>query len=365
MPKIRHLFPGGNTCFGFYSYYNYIVSPNVKRKIILKGGPGVGKSTFMRKMGEDFSSDGYDVEYHWCSSDNDSLDGVVIGDQELCILDGTAPHVVDPRFPGAVDEIINLGVYWNKKKLVKNRNVIVNLTQDIGRCFDRAYIRLKESRLAMEEWISYYHDAINEEAVNRNILALTLDFIPKNNTHAGSVRHLFAAAITPLGIVHRAESLLDSDLAVFAIKGSPGSGKTELFINIFNMINLHGINAEVYHNPADPDEIDLILLPTEKIALVNISSPLVDYETAISGRKIKRMLDFDALLSKEMIDTYAHNISSAQERYETAVRDAVSHIHNAKELHDELESYYTPAMDLDAIEQMRQELFLQLKEEFA
>ena len=65
----------------------------------------------MKKMGEAFSSHGLDMEYHWCSSDNQSLDGIVIG-QKICILDGTAPHVVYPPCPGAVDEILNLGYYW-------------------------------------------------------------------------------------------------------------------------------------------------------------------------------------------------------------------------------------------------------------
>lgn len=49
MGKSRHFFPGGNTCYGFYSFYQYLVKPTVKRKYILKGGPGVGKSNFMKK----------------------------------------------------------------------------------------------------------------------------------------------------------------------------------------------------------------------------------------------------------------------------------------------------------------------------
>ena len=49
-----------------------------------------------------------------CSSDNNSLDGIVIPKLKIAILDGTA-HVVDPVFPGVVDEIINLGQFWDEK----------------------------------------------------------------------------------------------------------------------------------------------------------------------------------------------------------------------------------------------------------
>jgi len=34
------------------------------------------------------------VEYHHCSSDGNSLDGVALPDQGIALLDGTAPHRV-------------------------------------------------------------------------------------------------------------------------------------------------------------------------------------------------------------------------------------------------------------------------------
>jgi len=78
MAKVRHMFPGGNTCHGFYSFYHYIVPPDARRKIVLKGGPGVGKSTFMKNLAQDFMEAGCDIEFCWCSSDNQSLDSIVL-----------------------------------------------------------------------------------------------------------------------------------------------------------------------------------------------------------------------------------------------------------------------------------------------
>lgn len=105
---IKHVFPGGNTTKGFYSYYQYILGQEEATRIIcLKGGPGVGKSTFMKTIGKKMVDSGYDIEFMHCSSDVNSLDGVVIPAIKIAILDGTAPHVVDPKNPGAVDEIIN------------------------------------------------------------------------------------------------------------------------------------------------------------------------------------------------------------------------------------------------------------------
>ena len=109
MPHIRHLYPGGNTSRGFYSYYDQVIRPEAATRIfILKGGPGVGKSTLMRRLGEEIAEH-RDVEFLHCSSDNDSLDGIVVPSAGVMMVDGTAPHIVDPVLPGAVDGIVNLG----------------------------------------------------------------------------------------------------------------------------------------------------------------------------------------------------------------------------------------------------------------
>ena len=92
---IRHMFPGGNSSRGFFSYYSYILPQEEARRIfIIKGGPGVGKSTFMKKAGQELVERGYDVEFMHCSSDNNSLDGMVVPKLGIAMIDGTAPHVV-------------------------------------------------------------------------------------------------------------------------------------------------------------------------------------------------------------------------------------------------------------------------------
>ncbi|MBO8127474.1 MAG: hypothetical protein H0Z38_09620, partial [Firmicutes bacterium] len=109
LQQVKRVFPGGNTSKGFYSFYDYIIEEDAEHIYIIKGGPGVGKSTFMRTIAQELLDSGYKVEYHHCSSDTDSLDGVVFPELRVAFIDGTAPHIVDPRNPGGVDEILHLG----------------------------------------------------------------------------------------------------------------------------------------------------------------------------------------------------------------------------------------------------------------
>ena len=92
LPHIEY-FLGANSPSGFYSLYDHLLPPEQARAIyILKGGPGCGKSTLMRKVAAWAQEAGLETEYILCSGDPDSLDAVVFPDKAAAIVDGTAPQ---------------------------------------------------------------------------------------------------------------------------------------------------------------------------------------------------------------------------------------------------------------------------------
>ena len=72
----RAYFAASNSHKGFISYFNEIFrSSQISHLYIIKGGPGTGKSRFIREIASDAEALGYDTEYYYCSSDQSSLDG--------------------------------------------------------------------------------------------------------------------------------------------------------------------------------------------------------------------------------------------------------------------------------------------------
>ena len=94
LPHIQY-FLGANAPSGFYSLYSCLLPPEEARAIyILKGGPGCGKSTLMRRIGAWAEEAGLETEYILCSGDPDSLDALVLPQTGTAIVDGTAPQGV-------------------------------------------------------------------------------------------------------------------------------------------------------------------------------------------------------------------------------------------------------------------------------
>ena len=86
-------FLGANSRYGFYSLYDGLTDPGLgESRLIIKAGPGGGKSTYMKRLAADIASSGEPVEYIWCSGDPDSLDGIRVPRFGVAVVDGTAPH---------------------------------------------------------------------------------------------------------------------------------------------------------------------------------------------------------------------------------------------------------------------------------
>ncbi len=91
-PSIRY-FLGANTPSGFYSLYDQLIDPERAEAVyILKGGPGCGKSTFMKTVAARAEERGLEVERILCSGDPASLDAILIPVCGAAVVDGTAPH---------------------------------------------------------------------------------------------------------------------------------------------------------------------------------------------------------------------------------------------------------------------------------
>ena len=95
-PQVRY-YLGANSPGGFYSLYDQLLDPGeAEELLILKGGPGCGKSTLMGQVAARAEEQGLRVEYIRCSGDPDSLDAILLPDRRAAIVDGTAPHGIAP-----------------------------------------------------------------------------------------------------------------------------------------------------------------------------------------------------------------------------------------------------------------------------
>lgn len=151
-------FGAANGFYGFRSNFDRIFSSEHLNKLfIIKGGPGTGKSTLLRQIKEKYAVDAKIITI-LCSSDPDSYDGILITKNGITvgIADGTSPHAIEPEYPGAFEEIVNLGDAFDFDMLSESKSAITELSKDKKANYKSAYASLKIAGLIYDYIQDYF-----------------------------------------------------------------------------------------------------------------------------------------------------------------------------------------------------------------
>lgn len=353
--RVLHYYAGGNTARGFHSLYDSNLV-GLKKIFILKGDPGTGKSTLMKNIGQIFTDQGYGMQYLHCSSDNASMDGVIINELGVGIIDGTAPHVVEQKIQGVEEQFINLGEALDMVALANRQETIDHLTQQISESFQSAYSAFAEALSIHDEWEAIFIDNMDfEKADELTAEMIEILFADQTKESISDVRHRFLGAATPQGAVDYVPNLT-SDLAHrYFIKGRPGSGKSTMLKKIAKQAEERGFDVEIYHCGFDPNSLDMVIVRDLGFAIFDSTAP----HEYFPSRKGDIIIDvYERCITPGIDEDYSLDIENVAQRYRTKMNLATSHLARAKELNDDLEKIYMANMDFSKIKRI-QEAILQ------
>lgn len=354
----RHFFAGGNTKYGFFSYFNYIINPESLCTYILKGGSGVGKSTLMKTFAQAMKDHNYFVEYIHCASDEDSLDGVCIPELGVTVLDGTAPHTANPILPGAFDHIINMGAWLNTDTLIQRKKEIAAISKEKSRLYKEAYSYMKSASHLLDINNNLYTHNTDLYGLTSLADELSGELFHEKLKKPGSKRNLFAGAFTSSGLVDYSPSLLSkipSEHAhnefynVWEIHSDSMCSISEFLETISSSGVKRGYDIECFCVPTEPDKIQHLLIP--KLGIGIMSNANID--SAIKN------IDLNDFLNVSGLAMYKNTIENNEALFSRLMSLASQTLTKTKEQHELLEHIYSSAMDYSKVDLLIDELLTQ------
>ncbi len=345
IPATRFIAANGYT--GFRSHYDAAFRTREHTHLYtIKGGPGTGKSHLMRALAKQALARGLDVTQILCSSDPDSLDGVILqrGTTKVSILDGTAPHERGTQLPGAADDILDLGQFWDSHKLAQERDTVQMLSDGKQECYRRAYRFLGIAGRA---------DAAAEEMLSACLLTSKLQ--------RAAARFLHGACISPAPGEER--YYLDA----FSMKGyvtlpAPWEGCRTIYLSDhydsarFLLRALHRIlqGEGVYAYTCIPSCLDDGILRSIYLPHNNLLFAVDKTGPSDKTVHMQRFLDLEGLaLCRTELRTLRHIRQEACAAATAALQEAGSY-------HFALERLYGEAMDFAAKEAYSAEVCAQI-----
>lgn len=346
-------FFGANNKNGYCSLYNSLYSPYEEGKhLLLKGGPGTGKSTLMKKVAEKLEKKGYFVERGYCSADPGSLDIVLAPEINFSILDATAPHTFDPKMPGVSEHIVDLGVAWDRNYLKSHIYEIGELIKDNTLQHKKAVDFTGVAARIEQESAAICAGFIDEDKLLRYVKRLAARIIPeRKGVPEGKVKKRFLSAVSPDGIAVQYDTVVALSEKIITVEDefSAVSPYIAEYISAYAVNN--GYDVYQCFCPLFPKyKIEHIIIPELKTAVFTENAyhySIDDGEktvhasrfydkTAFKGNKEK--LNLQKKAKKELID------------------EAVKKLSIAKDIHDRLEEYYIKATDFDTINEIGEKI---------
>lgn len=321
---MERYFLGNNSAYGFWSNYENELKDKDK-VVLLKGGPGTGKSSMLKKIANVAKNKGYDYELWYCSGDPKSLDGVFVKDVNVAVIDATSPHAVGADLPIIRDVIFDLATSLNESMLLSNRQEIVELIKIKKQWFTRAYQHLKLAFCHLQAQFELESQYINEGAIRAYATVVGKELRAKCKSYS-SCRKLFTKAICPSGESEYFDFLRDKK--IYKVCGLQKS-KQVFFDELKNLMigDTHILNA------LDPNVLDGIVL--KDTAVVCELGHFADGEC--------ERIDL-GVYEKPIADG-----AVLEEKNEVAIEiaKAIECLNKARDTHLKIEEYFVPAMNFD------------------
>lgn len=331
-------FAASNSVSGFFSYYAEIFdAARIGHVYAVKGGPGTGKSRFLRDVAEYAEALGWESEYIYCSSDPNSLDGVVLtaaGRGGIALLDATSPHVYEPSLPGAREELVDLGAFWNAEQIFSFTDEIRRLNAEKKSAYQRAY-----RYLAGFGEMSRNRDALVAPYIRRekiaNFAERLMQGIPTGRGFSPS-----PALMHSIGM--RGEVGFDTYFAqarrLYLIEDCKGSAKY-LMDALGELARERALSIRISHDPVEHEKIDGLFLCESGTAFVVADIRNCHYPRKKIG--MRRFVDVASMKSVRAELNYT-------ERMRRALRmGALDALEKVSKVHFRLEEIYMSAMDFE------------------
>ncbi|HIZ55250.1 MAG TPA: hypothetical protein H9671_03480 [Firmicutes bacterium] len=352
-------FLGVNSPEGFVTYGDTLVTPQEKRRIFLiKGGPGTGKSTLMRQVAEtleDIENEKGLTERIHCSSDPDSLDGVIFHHADAILLDATPPHAVEPYAPGAYESVVNLCDCWDEKILQANRTPILALNAQNKLCHSRCrnFLQAANSLLSSNRLMAL--DAADTDKITRYAKRVALHEFAHKGAGKAIEHKRFLRAVTPKGMIS-----LDSTIPALCdrvyLLSDPYEASSSLLLSALRLLALeYGHEIFTCYSPFNPkSQVEELFIPALRLGFCAGNNrtllPFAPYRVVHESR----------FIDMEQLKKHRQRLKFNQKAAGELINEAVLLMQVAKKLHDDLEKYYIRAVNFHQVNQKKEKLLQEL-----
>ena len=346
MPKESPcFFLGANSPKGFYSKFDQLFNYKDRcRSVLIKGGPGTGKSTVLKKAAAVLKDKGLSTELIYCTADTDSLDAVITADGAFSMLDATLPHAVEPKYPGAYEETLDLSTCWDKAVLKNNMAKIITLFDTNRELHAKARKYIAAAAELLDEAARLSAETLSPEKITHTASRICAREFGKKRRRPGSEKLRFLSAGTDKGVTmfrNTPKILCDK---IYVIDDDCGAA-SRIFMNTVRRMALdYGFDIITCRCGIFPSEKnEHIFIPEVRLGV------MTSIRRQPGSEQPYRMNDAKRFFAETQAGRAKLRIRFCLRTAAQLLDEAAAFMKEAKTVHDRLEEKYIAAMDFEKV----------------
>ncbi len=389
--KRLDFFLGALTPTGYAGYYSQLVQDTTNHIVLIKGCPGTGKSTLIKRLADFLFDKGESVELIHCSQDPNSYDSLVCKNRKFTITDATPPHALEPEYPVAFEQVLPLYYCIDAAALQKHRKEIIELFDKHTFLTERATRYLAAAGSLLQDTARTAQTFTNTSKACDFAKVLSKKYIPEceesktaDDDTAPYSTHTFAtlqstkctkpkpcnedvrilSAVTHSGVECYESTILKLAKNIVALEDMYGcASKCMLYVLRQEALAKGHKIITCYCSMSPYDKIEHIIIPKLSLAFVTCNSYHLNMFLGVDVPKNVnlRRIHSARFCSKDGMNMRKKRLQFNCKATAQLILQAQDLMRQTKQCHDELESYYAKAAEFKALDRAYDKIVEQLE----
>lgn len=264
-------------------------------------------------------------------------------------------HVMEPEYPGVLGHYINLGMFYDRKRLRPLAEKQIELKEKYQASYKRAYQCLRAAHEVRSNGEQVFLTPMMVEKVTKRADGILSREIKRKKGKRGKEVKRFLGGITCQGLLCFYKTLESQCKRIYELQEN--CGVAHLLLQRLKESALDaGYDVMSFPSPEDPARLEHMMIPELSLAFITTMP-----NRALEKRPYRR-IRMESMIDKEIFRVNRAKLRFAHRVANELMEDGMEALRQAKSFHDEMEAIYHPYVNFAGVNRVTKALIEEIEQ---
>lgn len=262
---------------------------------------------------------------------------------------------MEPEYVGVLGHYINLGAFYDRKKLHPFAEKLVDISNQYHASYTRAYQCFRASQEVRRNGEKEFLTPMTQEKAAKRANGILSREIKRKKGKRGKEKRRFLGGITCEGLLCFYETAQNQCKKIYELQDSCGIAD-QMLRELKEGILAAGYDIIAFPSPEDATRLEHLIVPELSLGFVTTMP-----NRALEKRPYRR-IRMESMADKEILKRNRAKLRFAYRISAELMEDGIQELKQAKAFHDEMEAIYHPFVNFAGVNKMTKALIEEIEQ---